>query len=173
MNRLRLEHRIERSDRWSEELWTALFIDDQEITNHAWPAVADLEALARSVQADGVYHFFVCDCGEWGCNDLYAEDFVTRSGGRIAWRLGDIWHVIGVPRNADRSWPGPVESLQGGALAGVPREVSFDLEQYAAEVARALATGAELLNAPLPAGVGRQLSPDQNARVLTTSARSN
>lgn len=172
MNRLRLEHRLDRIDRWSEHLWTALFIDDHEVTNRPWPAVTDLRAVAQSVQTDGTYHFFVCDCGEYGCNDLYAEEVVTRTERHITWRLGDIWHVIGVPRNADGSQPGPVESLQGGAAIGVPREVRFDLRQYAAEVSRALTAGAELLQASLPSGVTRWVCPDGNAAVFTAPGRS-
>jgi hypothetical protein len=61
--------------------------------------------------------------------------------------------------------------LHGGAAAGVPRELSFALEEYAAEIARALTEGAVLLRAP-PTGLTRQVYPDQNAHAFAAAVRS-
>jgi hypothetical protein len=163
MNRLRLEYRIDRHPYWPDSVWTALFVDGQEITSREWPSVIDLTQLRRSAGEDGEFFIFTCECGDAGCAGIDEPVSVTRDADGIRWQLGDAWRFIGVSPDEGRDWEEQSAGANGGAVAGVPRDFLFSAEQYAAAVEQDVSSGQAFV-ARLDRFI--TITPDSNLAVL-------
>lgn len=163
MNRLRLEWRLEQTPDWPDSVWLALFVDGVELTNRAWPAVIDLDQLQASVDQDGDFAIFTCECGEASCAGIAEPVRVRRDAVGVRWRLGDAWRFIGCTPRPGVDWDEQARTAAGGAAAGVPGELCFAAEHYAAAIAQDIA-GARAFVARLDRFV--TFTPEENAGAL-------
>ncbi len=163
MNRLRLEYRVDRHPYWPDGVWTALFIDGQEITSREWPSLVDLTQLRRSAEEDGEFFIFTCECGDAGCAGIDEPVIVTRDAESVHWQLGDAWRFIGVSPEAGRDWEEQARGADGGAAANVPREFVFSAEQYATAIEQDISAGQAFV-ARLEGFV--TVTPDTNLAIL-------
>jgi len=145
MNRLRLEHRLERHPYWPDSVCTALFVDGQELTCREWPSVVDLTQLQASADHDGTFYLFTCECGEPRCAGIEEPVTIRHDAAGVHWQLGDAWRFVGVQPHEGEDWEAQVRHAAGGAALGIPHEFVFPHAQYAVHIEQDIRAGQALI----------------------------